>query len=62
MVGQLPDNGLSWFLTNIRPIVPVPVKGQQGIFNIDIPLQYINLAGDELYDYWLANEFIRHGI
>lgn len=31
-----------WKLENIRPIKPVPVKGQLGIYNIEIPIEYDN--------------------
>lgn len=30
------DGGYEWHLSHIRPIVPVPVKGQLNIFNVDI--------------------------
>lgn len=54
----------SWELDNIRPIKPIPVRGQQRIFNVDIKdVEYLNIDPfDELYklkEYWVSNGYIK---
>ena len=63
----------SWELDNIRPIKPIPIKGQQRIFNVDIDendIEFIDIGSmDEEIDpedivlkiakYWLENGYIK---
>ncbi len=56
------DGMYAWHLTNIRPIKPIPVKGQQRIYNTNIDysdLEFIDVKNEkELYNYWKNNSFI----
>lgn len=37
------DKARSWIFTNMAPIIPpLPVNGQQGLFNIEIPEHYLD--------------------
>lgn len=48
------DDGFDWILTDVRPIVPVPVEGRQRLFNVDhVALDFIDVYGDDLLPYWL---------
>lgn len=54
----------SWFLTDIQPIVPFDVKGQQRIFNVDIDeIRILDIEEDGydeiLLDYYLQNNLIK---
>lgn len=54
----------SWFLTNIKPIKPFDVKGQQRLFNVDVDEITILDIDDEYYDdilleYYLENNLIK---
>lgn len=64
----------SWELSKIRPIKPIPVKGQQRIFNVDIDESDIEFLDIEpicvdidypidkikkIKNYWLENGYIK---
>ena len=53
----------SWHLSDIRPIKPIPIKGQQRIYNTDIKksdLEILNIKNDnELFRYWYENNLIK---
>lgn len=55
----MPD-GKNYALTlkDIQPIKPIPVKGKLGIFNVDLCPEFLNLYGDDLYEYLLNEEWI----
>lgn len=47
------DGDYKWMLSNVRPIVPFPVKGKQRIFEVDSPVEYVDRYGeDDLAYYW----------
>ncbi|MDY2919470.1 MAG: ASCH domain-containing protein [Anaerococcus sp.] len=51
----------SWFLTDIRPIHPVPIKGQQRIYNAPYELsdlKILDLEGEDLDQYRNDNGFV----
>ena len=35
--GDFSDGRYAWKLENVRPIVPFPVKGKQGLFEVELP-------------------------
>lgn len=53
----------SWHLSNIKPIKPIPIKGQQRIYNTDIKksdLEILNIKNDDdLFQYWYENNLIK---
>ena len=49
-----PTDGFVWLMCNVRPIKPVPVIGKQGMFNVDIDPEFVDLKGDDLIDYWIS--------
>ncbi|MGR3742128.1 ASCH domain-containing protein [Companilactobacillus sp. DQM5] len=42
-VKKLADNKYAWMLDDISVIVPIPIKGQQRIFNVDTELEDIQI-------------------
>lgn len=55
-----------FMLENIRPIKPIPVRGQQRIYNTPIEkddIQFLNIDTkkdqDKLIDYWIKNGYIK---
>lgn len=52
----------SWHLSNIRPIKPIPIKGQQRIYNTKInskDLIFLDKKDDDLLNYWINNGYIK---
>lgn len=52
----------SWHLTNIRPIKPIPIKGQQRIYNVNIDpndIEYLDLKPRQsLRQYWQQYNYL----
>lgn len=52
----------SWHLTNIKPIKPIPVKGQQRIYNVNIDpsdIEYLDLKPRQsLRKYWQQYNYL----
>lgn len=52
----------SWHLTDIKPIKPIDIKGQQRIYNTKIDRQDLEIltvqSEDELLNYWYKNKLI----
>lgn len=45
--------GWSWHLKNVRPIIPIPVKCQQRIFDIDVNVKELKIDDKLfLFDFW----------
>ncbi len=53
----------AWHLSDIKPIKPIPIKGQQRIYNTDIKksdLEILNIKNDDdLFQYWYENNLIK---
>lgn len=53
----------AWHLSDIRPIKPIPIKGQQRLFNTKVEktdLEILSVKNDdELFNYWYQNKFIK---
>lgn len=56
-----------FLLENIRPIKPIPIKGQQRIFNVDIEREDLEILDidslkdpDKLINYWYENGYIKN--
>ncbi len=48
-------DGYAWQLSNVRLIKPIPIKGQQRLFNADVDIEYIDIDNeDDLLNYWLS--------
>jgi hypothetical protein len=47
-----PSGGYAWILKNVRFIKPIPIKGQQRLFEVDIEPEYLNLKFDEARQLW----------
>ena len=43
--GDFTYNRYAWKLDNVQPITPVPAKGQQGLWNWDIPIELSGITG-----------------
>lgn len=53
----MPDGkGFAWIFDRFRMIRPVPVKGRLGLFDVDVPLDYVpdEMTSEEADDY-IAN-------
>ncbi len=44
--------GYIWLLDNIREIIPIPVKGRQGIYNVDCTPELLPSQYDDHIHYW----------
>ena len=57
------QNMYSWHLSDIKPIKPIPIKGQQRIYNTDIKksdLEILDIKNDDdLFKYWHENKLIK---
>lgn len=61
-----PTGSYCFILDNIRPIKPIPIKGQQRIYNVDLEvedLEILNIDVDEhpeeLDYYWFENGYVK---
>lgn len=62
LMEEMPEeNGYAFFLSNIRPITPTPVKGKLHIFDVNIEekdLQFLPHSGEDLVNYYVDEGLI----
>lgn len=53
------SGGYAWILEDVRPIKPIPVKGQQRIFNLNICPQMLDISPKDINNWLVKNNYIQ---